>query len=523
MRQRRVSARTSSTGCNGFVRLGRMAALFLFAGGLSACGVHPQPLTQEEFALRAAASIQGLTLGQEPVSRTISLGEAVARALKYNLALRVKRDQIAVSNAKLDIRSSAMLPEVVFNSGYVSRDNYQASTSLNLITNQRDTDPSTSQDRSQYTKDISIGWDILDFGLSYVRAQQAADDVLIAREMWRTTLHKLVEEVRIQYWRASTYQRVVGRLKALDKRTGAALANSRKLSMSSEVNRLEVLNSERELVRVKQAIKDLEQDLIDAKSELATLMNLKPGTPFTLDTSRPDHRRFRIDLPLDDVLELAVANRPEMRQNFYEQRVNMKEAQANLLELFPGIRLYSSENRSSNSFLLNANWVSVGAAMSWNLINAFQYPAKQKAQKAKQEMIRRQALATCMTIVSQVYMGLNRYDYFQDRLEMSERFLSVQKRLTQQMRLEARADRVSEQELILEEMNELIAEAKFDMAYADLEKAHGGLIASIGLDPTPLLDPAAPVAVLSDALEEGWKNALELRRDYRSQHAMAAK
>lgn len=522
MRPPSLSAKKLLAGQEGVLRLGRLAALCVLSVGLSGCGVHPQPLTQEEFALRAAASIQSLTVGQEPVSRTISLSEAVARAVKYNLALRVKRDQIAVSNAKLDLRGYAMLPEAAFNSGYVSRDNYQASTSLNLITNQRDTDPSTSQDRSQYTKDITIGWDILDFGLSYVRAQQAADDVLIAREMWRTTLHKLVEEVRIQYWRASTYQRLIGRLKALDGRTGEALANSRKLSLGSEVNRLELLNSERELVRVKQAIKDLEQDLIDAKSELSTLMNLKPGTPFTLDTSRPDHRRLSIDMPLDDVLELAVANRPEMRQNFYEQRINMKEAQANLLELFPSMRLYSSDNRSSNSFLLNANWVSVGAAMSWNLINAFQYPAKQQAQKTKQEMIRRQALATCMTIVSQVYMGLNRYDYFQDRLDMSQRFLSVQKRLTQQMRLEARAERVSEQELILEEMNELIAEAKYDMAFADLEKAHGGLITSIGLDPTPLLDPAAPVGVLAQALEDGWKNALELGRDYRTQRSASA-
>ncbi|MBI1291052.1 TolC family protein [bacterium] len=522
MRHHSASAAKPSRDRKTGAALGRLAVLCVLAGSLAGCGIHPQPLTQEEFALRAAANIQGLTLGQEPVSRTIGLGEAVARALKYNLALRVKQDQIAVASAKLDIRGYAMLPEIVMNSGYVSRNNYQASTSLNLVTGQRDTDPSTSQDRNQYSKDISIGWDILDFGLSYVRAQQAADDVLIAREMWRTTLHKLVEEVRTQYWRASTYQRLIGRLKALDRRTGAALANSRKLSLGSEVNRLEVLNSERELVRVKQAIKDLEQELIDAKSELATLMNLKPGTPYTLDASRPDHKRFKLDMPLDEVLEMAVANRPEMRQNFYEQRINVKEAQVNLLELFPSMRLYSSDNRSSNSFLLNADWVSVGAAMSWNLINAFRYPAKQKAQKTKQEMIRRQALATCMTIVSQVYMGLNRYDYFQDRLSMSERFLSVQRRLTQQMRLEAQAERVSEQELILEEMNELIAEAKFDMAYADLEKAHGGLIASIGLDPTPLLDPAAPVAVLSSALEEGWKNAFVPSRDPRTRHPAPA-
>lgn len=493
--------------------IGRIAATGTLLFALGACSLSPQPLSREEFALRAAASIQRLTEGQEPVSRTIGLSEAVARALKYNLALRVKQDQIAISRARLDLKGHEMLPEVVLNSGYASRNSYQASTSLNLVTNQRDANPSTSQDRNQLSNDVSFGWDILDFGLSYVRAKQASDDVLIAREAWRATLHKLVEDVRVQYWRASTYQRLIGRLKDLDRRTTAALANSRKLSQSSEVNRLEMLTSERELVRVKQAINDLEEDLVTAKTELAVLMNLKPGTPFTLETVRPARERFRLDIPLDDALHLAVTNRPEMRMKFYEQRIGALDAKANLLELFPSLKVFSGYNTSTNSFLVSGDWVSLGSTVTWNLIKAFQYPARQRAQQAREGMLEREALATAMTIVSQVYMGLGRQAYFEDKLEMAERYLSVQKRLTGQMRLEAKAQRVSEQELVLEEMNELVAEAKYDMAYADVERAYGKLLASLGLDPTPLLDPAAPVAALAQALDEGWRNRLQLSDD----------
>ena len=215
--------------------------------------------------------------------------------------------------------------------------------------------------------------------MSYIRAQQAADEVLIAREIWRSTLHKMIEDVRIQYWRASTYQRLIERLRKLDRRTTAALENSSKLSRGSQANRLAVLNSERELVKVKQAIKDLEQDLIAAKVELARLMNLKPGVEFAVETERPEHRQVTIAMPIDDLLQLAVTKRPELRQNWYEHRINVKEAQANVLDLIPSLRGYLTYNMSSNSFLLTNGWTSAGAAVSWSLIKLFQYPAKRYA------------------------------------------------------------------------------------------------------------------------------------------------
>ena len=57
----------------------------------------------------------------------------MARALKYNLELRVRQDQTNLANAKLKMQHYSLLPEVVANSGYASRNSYQASTSLDLI------------------------------------------------------------------------------------------------------------------------------------------------------------------------------------------------------------------------------------------------------------------------------------------------------------------------------------------------------------------------------------------------------
>ena len=43
----------------------------------------------------------------------------------------------------------------------------------------------------------------------------------------------------------------------------------------------------------------------------------------------------------------------------------------------------------------------------------------------------------------------------------------------------------SQQVLIREEMNALLADAKLDMAYADLQNAYANVYASLGLDPFP--------------------------------------
>ena len=61
-------------------------------------------------------------------------------------------------------------------------------------------------------------------------------------------------------------------------------------------------------------------------------------------------------------------------------------------------------------------------------------------------------------------------------------------------------------------MNELISEAKWDMAYADLQRAYGGLISSIGIEYTPLLDSETPLEELARAVEQGWTTALERHR-----------
>ncbi len=57
---------------------------------VTGCTIIPAPLTQEEIQQRVQADLKELTQFQEPVAKPITLYEAMARAVKFNLKARVQ-------------------------------------------------------------------------------------------------------------------------------------------------------------------------------------------------------------------------------------------------------------------------------------------------------------------------------------------------------------------------------------------------------------------------------------------------
>ena len=487
-----------------FRLLGPICIAIIVNGVLGGCTVTPRPYSESELALRAEANLVNVTADQEPLTKPIDLYEAMARALKYNLNYRVEAAQTRLRMAELNLAHYALLPNAAVNAGYATRDNRLASSSLNLATNTPNFGASTSQDRDLRSGDLAFSWNILDFGLSYVRAHQSADRVLISEEMQRKVIHRLLEDVRNAYWRAVSHDRLVKRLKRLEKRTIKALANSRSLSKSRQTFPISALTHERELVEIKRDIKHLQRDIVVAKSQLAALMNVKPGTPFKLVVRSRPRPPTRLPLGLDEMMVSALRDRAELRENWYQQRINMHEARAALLDLLPGLQLYSGANWDSNSFLLNSDWVNWGAKASWNLLKVFQYPAKRRAIKLQDEVLDARALALTMTVMTQVHVSRIRFHHLRQEFASAAEYRSVQNRLTQQTRIEAEAKRISEQVLLREEMNALVAEAKYDIAYASLQSAYANVFASIGWDPYGDFDSSLPVAEIATPLRKGW-------------------
>ena len=176
---------------------------------LSGCSVTPKPLAPSELAMRAQQNAVDVTANQEPVGSEISLYDAMARALKYNLDYKVELMDEALKVRELNLSKFDMLPQLVASGGYFGRSNYSGASSLSLLTRRQSLEPSTSSERNIFSGDLTLSWDVLDFGLSYVRAQQKSDEVLISLERRRKVANRIIEDVRTSYWRAVSAERLL--------------------------------------------------------------------------------------------------------------------------------------------------------------------------------------------------------------------------------------------------------------------------------------------------------------------------
>jgi outer membrane protein TolC len=477
------------------------------AGLLSACSVTPKPLAPGELATAADRNFQTVDANQEPVTAPISLYEAMARSLKYNLDYKVEMMDEALKVRELNLARYDMLPQMVASAGYAGRNNYSGASSLSLLTRRQSLEPSTSSEKNLFTADLTLSWDVLDFGLSYVRANQRADEVLISQERRRKVANRVIEDVRTSYWRAVSAERLLTKLQQLETAVSTTLTNSERLAQRRLSAPLTALTYQRELVEIQAEVRKLQRELVIAKAQLAALMNLKPGTQFSVVL--PDRSKTLPEMKYsgEDMMMTALRNRAELREVSYRQRINAKELDAALLSALPSFRGILGVNVDSNDFLYNNDWMQWGARASWNVLNLFRYPAQKKAVKAQDDLLKQRELALTMAVLTQVHVARARFGHLTEELDTASHQMQVQDKIMYQIRAGYQAGAMSQQTLLREEMNTLVAEVKFDIAYADAQNAYANLFASMGIDDFGTeITGREDVTTLSKSLAGLWQN-----------------
>jgi len=469
------------------------------------CSVKPIPLTQEEIEQRVQDDLNRLVDYQEPVARPITLYEAMARALKYNLETRVQGLKEMVAHRQLDLAHYDLLPQVVANAAYNGRSNYSGASSQSLTTGQQSLVSSTSADKDIFTTNLTLSWDVLDFGLSYVRAEQAANDVLIAEEDKRRIANRVIQDVRAAFWKAVGAERALGRLAFLQDWVTKALGEVHLIRERALADPLTSLQYERELLSAQREIQQLYQELSLARIHLAELMNLDPGEPYELLVPEHPPLMSKVEEKLEDLEYRALISRPELRKVDYQKRINAKETKAALLELLPNLNVYFGGNYDSNSFLFHNNWLNYGAKISWNLLNVFRHPIRLQVIDAQEQVLHMQSLALTMAVMSQVHVSVAQYHASRNDVETAKRYLDTQMAIADQVNRSWSLNRLSEHLVIREKVQGLVAELRYESALAKLEMAYANVLAAIGEDPFPTGVTGDGVGELAEALQERWK------------------
>ena len=468
---------------------------------LAGCGaLQPVPYTQDEIQKRVSDDRSIMYSAQEPISKPVTFYEATARALKYNLDYRLKLMENALTRSLHDVASFEMLPRLVAGAGYVSRSNDSGGRSIGIEDGVETLRPSTSQERDRTLANLTFSWNALDFGVSYLRAQQKADQVLMAEERRRKVAQNVMQDVRNSYWRALGAQRLVGRVDALIARVNTALNQAKQVEKEGLMPLPQVLAYQRALLDAVNLLTLRRQDLELAKSELSALMSVPPGTRFEL-AEGSDPALPPVPENLEELELMALELRPEIMEEWYRKRVTENDIKAAKLLLWPNLSLDAGWQYDSNKYNYNSDWTDVGLRLSWNILKLTQYPSLQRAHEHQNETDDMRRMALSMAVLTQVRVGVQRYGLSLAELKYAEESLRVDQRLHNFAKAAAQSRFDSELEVIRSEARALLAEYQRYAAYSNAQAAWGRVYNSVGLDVLPATIDSHGIPALAAAMK----------------------
>ena len=454
---------------------------------LAGCSMTPQPLTMQEIELRSTQDMEKVLAAQEPISGSINMYEAMARAMKYNMQSRLKLMEASLAVEQHRVTKFDLLPKMVASAGYNVRDNYSGSSSMALEGPNKGEESlisSTSQEKDYTSGDFSLMWNVLDFGLSYVRAKQEGDKVLIAQERKRKTVQNILQDVRSAYWKAVCAEAVLADLDRVMQQTKTALNRSRQVERSGLVAPRAALEYQRALLENVRFLKNLNQQMVQAKTELARLMNVRSAAQFHLHV--PVQLKLpQLNLSLNSLETMALHYRPELREEDYRSRITSLETRKALLQVLPSINFQIGYNDNNNLFLHNQQWWDAGTQVSLNLFKLLSQPAVHRAVKTQQKVdnIRRQALS--MAVVTQLHLAYNGFKQAKDNYELSQQLDRINSRLNELTLNEQQSSTGNELELIRSDTAALVSKMRKMLAYADVQQALSRIVNTLGLDILP--------------------------------------
>ncbi|MCP4699813.1 MAG: TolC family protein [Gammaproteobacteria bacterium] len=466
-----------------------IGVIVLFAGG---CAVKPVPITKEEVETRIKRDHEQMFQNQEPLSGPVSLWEALARALKYNLDHRVKLREIALAHRILDTTNYTMLPLVAASAGYNHRNNDSGGISKSLLTGRTSLEPSTSEERNYYNAGLTVVWNVLDFGVSHAIAKQKANDVLIAQERRRRVIQNIMVDTYDAYWRAVAAEQLLKEINSLLKDTQSALERSRTMEKRAVQHPEIALTYQKRLLETLQRLYRLREEMILSKGQLAALINLPVSSSYEV-VIPPQDMPPELNFSLEQLENQAMVNQPELLEEDYKARNKVLEVKKAVRRMFPGLEISFGGDYNTNRYLYNQSWFSAGLRVSWNVLQAFTVgPAAKKEAKAHVILAEHRRMALAMAILTQVWVSHQRYALARDNYLLSDELYSVHTKLERLISKGKQAKTRSRQDVVLADTDELVAHMGRELALAELYSAVAKTYHTVGWDPLPkeLLDEA---------------------------------
>lgn len=463
------------------LKLSLLVSALLLAGCAS---VDPRPLNGPEVKAQTQVDRGTSQRDVEPIQGPLSLEEAIARGLKYNLDRRTRLMEEAIAFNQLDVSRYDMLPKLVADAGYHTRSEYATSRAIDSVTGAPSlANPFISSDKSHTASDLGLTWNLLDFGLSYYGAKQNADRAMIAVERRRKAMHILIQDVRTAFWRAASAQKLRDDVKNAITLAVDALGDARKAEEERLRSPLDSLRYQRQVLENLRLLETIDQELSTAKVELAHLINAPLGVDLKVIEPVETLNQRMLELPVAAMEDVAIARNADLREQFYNTRIASEETRKTLLRMFPSLSFNYTAKYDTDSYLVHNRWNEAGAQLSFSLLNLLAAPSQKRLADAGVALADQRRVATQMAILAQVHVARLQYSNALQQYSRSDAIWAVDSRISQHIANREQAQTTSKQEKVATDTATILSQLRRYQALAQAHAAASKLQATLGMEP----------------------------------------
>lgn len=459
-----------------------LALSIVLTGG---CAFAPKPMApDEQNALLSEDRLRAMQ-NVEPVGKVLTMHEAVARGLKYNLDHRSKMLEQSIALGTYQLSNYDMLPKVLATAGYNYRNNYFITSATDYVNGQPSTaDPFVSSAKNWGQLGLNLNWSLLDFGVSYFNAKQNSDRVIVAAEKRRRTMHVLVQDIQAAYLRAAAAQKLKTDLIKTIADANEALRNSKAVEKDGLRSPLEALRYQKSLLDNVKILEIIDQELATAKVELNQLINLPASSNFALedpDKIRPPNTYRQTDISEFEVRALYF--NADLNESIYNARIAVTETRKSMLKLVPGLTFNIGPQTANNSYYINKNWVEGAANISFNLWNIITAPSAIKLAGDNQDLAEYKRMMVQMAVISQVYLSKMQLEASAQIHVLSEEIDKVDTKIAKMTADKEKEGSASKAERVAADASAIVSRLRKYQALSQLFAASGKLQATAGLEP----------------------------------------
>lgn len=425
-----------------------------------------------------------------PVPDSLGLAEAVRLGLEHNLDLRIARLQEEIDSDAARAERFRMLPALDVRADVSERNNFPVNEFQNIQTGEVDLSNTISRERNRKTVEVRLTWNILDFGLSYYRARQAAVQTEISRMDRTRQAQILAMDISAAYLKSVLAENNLAYLQRMAEELREYKETADDMVAERRLDPITAKDLERQLAALSIEASDLQAEISGMRIELCRLMGVNPMTRFALADDDDLLDRLRRMLPDPEALapqrleRIALRNRPELYAADLRERARQDEARSALLRMFPGLRLEGALDYDDNKFLINNTWLSVGAGLVSDLLAL---PGQYSEWKAREKGVDRAELDRLLMtagVIVQVHMALHEFEVKREQFRLRETAWSISDDLLSMSRerneagMQGFADTVVTRRM----MESVVARLERDRSLVELLTAYQRLLVSMGLE-----------------------------------------